>query len=434
MRTLDASHDPGRRSRVASANHPSSDFSIQNLPFGIFSNAVDGNRRVGIAIGDQIVDLGRLADAGLIADSQATFRRPTLNDFIALGPVQWRETRQALSALLSQDGPALPDGLFVAQSDATMHLPLTIGGYTDFYSSLEHAEAGGRIMRGANATLVPHYRELPIAYNGRASSVVVSGSPIHRPLGQSRAEGEERPRLAPSAALDFELEMAFVVGGENGLGQSVPIDQAENHIFGMVLLNDWSARDHQRWESVPLGPFNAKGFATSISPWIVTLDALTPFRCSAPAQQPPPLAYLAPVDRRGFDITLEAGIRTAQSDASVTVTKTNHRYLYWTIAQQLAHHTIGGCNLRVGDLCGSGTISGPTPESAGSLLERTFNGTRPIMIAGDTTRGYLDDGDTVEFTGWCQGDGYRVGFGSCRGTILPVLNLAEIPTKMEKIS
>jgi fumarylacetoacetase len=433
MTMLDVTNDPKLRSRVDSANDPTCEFPIQNLPFGIFSNPSEQAPRMGVAIGHQIAELAQLVDAGLLADPGATFWQPTLNAFIALGQPQWRAVRSALSVLLAEGGPALPETVLVAQSEVKLHLPLSIGGYTDFYSSLEHAEAGGRIFRGPAAQLPPQYRELPIAYNGRASSIVVSETPIPRPLGQARAAVGTRSRLAPTAALDFELEMAFVVGAGNDLGHPILVDAAEDHIFGLVLLNDWSARDHQRWESVPLGPFNAKGFATTISPWVVTLDALAPFRCAAPPQAPIPLEYLVPSVRRGFDIQREARILPAGSGSPVALVRTNHRCLYRTIAQQLAHHTIVGCNMRVGDLCGSGTISGPAPESAGSLLERTFNGAQPVAAGAGLTRGYLEAGDVVDLTGWCQGEGYRVGFGRCSGMILPAIAPVQPVAAMETL-
>lgn len=415
MSTLADTLDPALKSRVASANEPDGHFPIQNLPFGIFSDARDLAPRAGVAIGDFIADL-----AVLFADE--AWRQPTLNDFVGRGRDARRATRVALSRLLRADGPLLPDHSLVARADATMHLPIAVAGYTDFYSSLEHAEAGGRIFRGADATLVPQYRDLPIAYNGRASSIIPSGTPVTRPLGQACWDGEGRPRLGPSRALDFELEVGFIVARGNARGVPIEIGDAEDHVFGLVLLNDWSARDHQRWESVPLGPFNAKGFATSISPWIVTLDALAPFRCAPPQQNPQPLSYLRGPDEGAFDIHLEARLLAENIQVPTTVTRTNHRFLYWTIAQQVAHHTINGCTLRLGDLCGSGTISGPTTDSAGSLLELTLNGRQPLNLGGEVTRAYLEDGDTVTLTGWCERLGHRIGFGECVGTIIPAIN------------
>lgn len=301
-----------------------------------------------------------------------------------------------------------------------MHLPVAIGGYTDFYSSKEHATNVGSMFRDPKNALLPNWRHLPVAYNGRASSVVVSGTPVRRPNGQLKLPDAERPIFGPTRKLDFELETAFVVGEGNALGQPIAVDDAERRIFGLVLMNDWSARDIQQWEYVPLGPFNSKSFATSISPWIVTLDALQPFRVAGPTQEPGPLPYLAQSGEHGFDIHLEVALKPADATAS-TICRTNFRHLYWSMAQQLAHHTVSGCSTRVGDLMGSGTISGPTPDSLGSLLELAWNGERPLALPGGATRSFLDDGDEVIITGWCRGEGYRVGFGEVRGEILPAL-------------
>ncbi|SAK52494.1 fumarylacetoacetase [Caballeronia catudaia] len=421
---LKATLAPALKSWIESANDPASDFPIQNLPFGIFSDAVNARPRAGVAIGDWIADLAALEDARLI-DGHGTFSASRLNDFIALGQQTWRDVRIALSALLAQGNATLRDdaGLrrrtLVPRKDATMHLPVEIPGYTDFYSSKEHATNVGSMFRDPKNALLPNWSELPVGYNGRASSVVVSGTKVRRPNGQIKLPSDERPVFSACRKLDIELETGFIVGKSNVLGEPIPCEDAEAHIFGMVLLNDWSARDIQQWEYVPLGPFNSKGFATTISPWIVTLDALEPFRTATPAQEPQPLAYLRHQGDHAFDIELEVTLRPEGAQRATTISRTNFRLMYWSMAQQLAHHTVGGCNTRVGDLMGSGTISGPTPDSCGSLLESTWNGQRPVKLEEGGERAFLLDGDEITLRGWCQGEGYRVGFGECVGEILP---------------
>jgi fumarylacetoacetase len=306
--------------------------------------------------------------------------------------------------------------------EATMHLPVETPGYTDFYSSKEHATNVGSMFRDPKNALLPNWSEMPIGYNGRASSVVVSGTSVRRPMGQLKLPEHERPIYGSCRKLDIELETGFIVGRGNALGEPIACGEAEDHIFGMVLLNDWSARDIQQWEYVPLGPFNAKSFATTISPWIVTLDALEPFRVAQPEQTPQPLPYLQHAGAHAFDIALEVRLRPEREDAATTIARTNFKHMYWTMAQQLAHHTVSGCNTRVGDLMGSGTISGPTPDSYGSLLELTWNGARPLALEGGGTRTFIVDGDELTLAGWCEGDGYRVGFGTCVGKILPALD------------
>ncbi|MCC8391872.1 fumarylacetoacetase [Paraburkholderia sp. MMS20-SJTR3] len=421
-----ATLDPSRKGWLDSANDPASDFPIQNLPFGIFSDRRNDARRVGVAIGDQIVDLAALQAAGLLsAPGQQVFARDALNDFIALGRAAWRSVRIQLSLLLARDTPALRDDaalrakVLVAQADARLYLPVQIPGYTDFYSSKEHATNVGAMFRDPKNALLPNWTEMPIGYNGRASSVVVSGTPVRRPNGQLKLPDQERPVFGACRKLDIELEMGFIVGGGNALGEPIASADAEAHIFGMVLLNDWSARDIQQWEYVPLGPFNSKGFATTISPWIVTLDALEPFRVAQPLQEPQPLAYLRHEGEHAFDIHLEVTLRPQHAREASTITRTNFKHMYWTMAQQLAHQTVSGCNTRVGDLMGSGTISGPTDDSFGSLLELTWNGKKPLELKEGGTRAFIEDGDELTLTGWCQGDGYRVGFGRCAGEILP---------------
>ncbi|MGN6232299.1 MAG: fumarylacetoacetase [Trinickia sp.] len=430
---LAATRDPAKRSWLASANVPTCDFPIQNLPFGIFSEARDARPRVGVAIGDAIVDLAALRaaghlelDGGIDADEREdVFARASLNAFITLGRDAWRGVRMQLSMLLDAANPALRDDaalrerVLVPMQSATMHLPVDIPGYTDFYSSKEHATNVGSMFRDPKNALLPNWSEMPIGYNGRASSVVVSGTSVRRPMGQLKLPDHERPIYGACRKLDIELETGFIVGRGNALGEPIACDDAQDHIFGMVLLNDWSARDIQQWEYVPLGPFNAKSFATTISPWIVTLDALEPFRVAQPEQTPEPLPYLRHAGQHAFDVALEVRLRPDGTDCATTIARTNFRHMYWTMAQQLAHHTVSGCNTRVGDLMGSGTISGPTPDSFGSLLELTWNGARPIELDSGGTRTFIVDGDELTLAGWCQGDGYRVGFGTCVGKILP---------------
>ena len=424
MTYIDPTTAPALKSWLDSANAADCDFPIQNLPYGVFKTA-DSAPRVGVAIGDQVLDLAALAEAGLLQCEAGVFAQARLNDFIALGRDAWRSVREQVSALLArenqtlQGNAALRDKALVAQADATMLLPVDVPGYTDFYSSKEHATNVGALFRDPKNALLPNWSELPIGYNGRASSVIVSGTPVRRPNGQIKLPDQERPIFGACRKLDIELETGFIVGVPNALGEPIPCEQAEQHIFGMVLLNDWSARDLQAWEYVPLGPFNAKTFATSISPWIVTMDALEPFRTAQPAQSPEPLPYLRHTGDHAFDIELEARIKPQAAAEATTFTHTNFKYLYWTMAQQLAHHTVSGCNTRVGDLMGSGTISGPTRDSLGALLEVTLNGREPITLKTGEKRTFIEDGDELTLRGWCQGEGYRVGFGSCVGTILP---------------
>ena len=438
--SLDITHDPKRRSWLASANDAACDFSIQNLPYGIFSNSPSSAARVGVALGDQIIDLAALQQAGLLTlrepmlepAQQSVFRQTRLNDFIALGSRVWGEVRHQLSTLFEAGNPLLRDDaalraqVLVPMAQATLHLPVDIPGYTDFYSSKEHATNVGSMFRDPKNALLPNWTEMPIGYNGRASSVVVSGTPVRRPNGQLKLPDQDRPIFGACRKLDIELETGFIVGKGNALGEPIPVQQAEQHIFGMVLLNDWSARDIQQWEYVPLGPFNAKTFATSISPWVVTLAALEPFKVPAPQQQPEPLAYLRHAGNDAYDIGLEVKLTPAnatgdatRAESTTTIARTNFRHMYWSMAQQLAHHTVSGCNTRVGDLMGSGTISGSQPDSFGSLLELTWNGQRPLTLADGSSRSFIEDGDTLTLTGGCQGEGYRVGFGEVSGTILP---------------
>ncbi|KND60400.1 Fumarylacetoacetase [Candidatus Burkholderia verschuerenii] len=420
---LAATRLPTLKSWLDSANDPAGDFPIQNLPFGIFSDDVNPQPRAGVAIGDWIVDLSMLERARLL-NAHGTFDAPRLNDFIALGREKWREVRIALSWLLAHDDATLRDDAdlrrraLVPRPDASLYLPVEIPGYTDFYSSKEHATNVGSMFRDPKNALLPNWSEMPIGYNGRASSVVVSGTPVRRPNGQLKLPSDDRPMFGACRKLDIELETGFVIGRGNALGEPIACADAEAHIFGMVLLNDWSARDIQQWEYVPLGPFNSKGFATTISPWIVTLDALEPFRTATPAQDPQPLDYLRHDGEHAFDIELEVSLRPEGARRATTLSRTNFKLMYWSMAQQLAHHTVSGCNTRVGDLMGSGTISGPTPDACGSLLEATWNGQRPLQLEEGGERAFLQDGDEITLRGWCQGDGYRIGFGACAGHIL----------------
>jgi fumarylacetoacetase len=398
------------------------DFSIYNLPFGIFSTANSG-KRVGVAIGDFIIDMPRLAILGLLDDVDLeVFNQPTLNPFIALGQTVWRDVRQLLQEELSKTNSFLREfqnSILVKQSEATMHLPINIGDYTDFYSSIEHATNVGKLFRDPENALLPNWRHLPVAYHGRASSIVVSGEPIHRPLGQFMPKTATEPVFGPSRRLDFELEMAFIVGKPTKMGERVSTSEAENHIFGVVLFNDWSARDIQQWEYQPLGPFLGKNFGSSVSPWIVPFDALDPFRVATPEQVPTPLPYLQFDGLKNFDIHLEVAIQPKDAEEATVISHSNSKYLYWNMAQQLAHHTVGGCNIRVGDLMASGTISGKTNDSYGSLLEATEGGKKPIILRGPLERFFLEDYDTVTMRGFCERDGIRIGFGEVKTMILP---------------
>ena len=406
---------------------PESHFSLQNLPYGIF-RPKDGAARPGVAIGGLVLDLAVLEERGHFRapefGGRAVFGGDSLNAFLALGRPAWRRTREILQHLLAaetstlRDDGALRDRAFHRQDEVTMLLPARIGDYTDFYSSYHHAFNVGTMFRGPENALMPNWKWLPIAYHGRASSIVPSGAEVQRPHGQIKPPDAEAPIFSASRALDFELETAFFIGPPNKLGEPVPIAQAADHIFGIVLMNDWSARDIQTWEYQPLGPFLAKNFCTSISPWIVTLEALQPFRRPLPAQDPQPMEYLRLAEDFTFDIQLEAQLQTAKMAGPQTITRTNFQNLYWSMSQQLAHHTVGGCNLQPGDLLASGTISGPAEDGRGSMLELTWRGANPLQMAGDETRKWLENGDRLTISGWAQGDGYRVGFGEVTGQIV----------------
>ena len=407
-----------------------SDFSIHNLPYGIFSDTKDSARRAGVAIGDQVLDLSVLESEGLLSlNGGPYFDQPTLNAFIDSGRDNWTQARTTIQTLLSSDNDTLRDNTdlqnkaLFKQADVTMHLPVQVPGYTDFYSSKEHATNVGTMFRDPNNALLPNWTEMPVGYNGRASTVIVSGSDIVRPSGQLKPNPDERPIFSACQRLDFELETAFVVGKGNHIGQPIAVDDAADHIFGMVLLNDWSARDIQKWEYVPLGPFNAKSFASQVSPWIVTMDALAPFSTACPTQEPKPLAYLNEKDKESsFDINLSVELLPDNAETATVVCETNFKYMYWSMAQQLTHHTITGCQVEVGDMMGSGTISGPTPDSYGSMLEIAWNATKPVTLDGGATRSFIEDGDTVIMKGYSEKDGVRIGFGEVRGKILPALS------------
>jgi fumarylacetoacetase len=407
---------------------PQSHFPLENLPFGIFKPR-SGPARVGVAIGEFVLDLSILEEEGKFDlpefQRRRIFAADSLNAFLSLGRPVWRNVREILQRLLSaetaelRNDAALRRSAFHKQSDVTMQLPARIGDYTDFYSSYHHAHNVGTMLRGPENALMPNWKWLPVGYHGRASSIVISGTDVRRPCGQIKPPDATAPVFSPTRSLDYELETAFLIGPGNSLGEPVPIDRAEEHIFGIVLMNDWSARDVQAWEYQPLGPFLAKNFCTSISPWVVTLDALEPFRKRLPTQDPEPLPYLRAPNDFTYDINLEAHLRTSSMNATHAITRTNFQNLYWSIAQQLTHHTVGGCNLQPGDLLASGTISGPTEESRGCMLELTWRGANPLALPNGETRKWLEDGDSLAITGWAQGDGYRVGFGEVSGKILP---------------
>jgi fumarylacetoacetase len=404
-----------------------SHFPIHNLPYGVFRPYTAEVPRVGVAIGEMILDLSLLERESLLhipaASGETIFDRPSLNAFMALGREAWLSVRRQLTHLLSDHEPTLRDDAalrheaLLPMANCAMLLPVIIGDYTDFYSSKEHATNVGALFRGPQDALPPNWLWLPIAYHGRASSIVISGTDLQRPRGQTKAEGAATPAFGPSKAVDFELEMGCFIGSGNPLGKPIAVDRAAEHVFGMVLVNDWSARDIQKWEYVPLGPFLAKSFGTSISPWVVTLEALEPFRVAGPVQDPPPLPHLQTPGLDSYDIELEVTLQTETMDAPQTIGTSNFRHLYWSMAQQIAHHTSNGCNLRTGDLLATGTISGPAPDARGCLLELTRGGREPLKLATGEERRFLEDGDRITIRGWCQADGYRVGFGEVTGCI-----------------
>jgi fumarylacetoacetase len=416
-------NDPSLRSFIDV--DPASDFPIQNLPYGVFSTAANPTPRVGVAIGNHVLDLWELEqDSRLDVGPLGVFSGSSLNPFMALGPKVWTRTRARISELLRHDHPELRDNgelrkqALMPMREARLHLPFTVSGYTDFYSSKEHATNVGVMFRGKDNALQPNWLHMPIAYNGRASTVVVSGTKVKRPRGQLKPPNAQVPSFGPCKRLDFELEMGVVIGQPSPMGGMLTESQAEEMIFGFVLLNDWSARDIQQWEYVPLGPFLAKAFATSISPWVVTREALEPFRLQGPPQEPEPLDYLKQAKPQNYDLELDVSLRAAAANAPAGISRTNFKYMYWSSVQQLMHHASSGCAMNVGDLLGSGTISGPEKNQRGSLLEISWNGTEPAELPGGIKRAFLEDGDSLVMRGWCQGNGYRVGFGEVEGTIL----------------
>lgn len=416
MPDLNKTHDPARKSWVKSANEPGSNFPIQNLPYGVFSVG-GGSRRVGVAIGDSILDLTALEETGALTPNSGkpVFADGVLNPLMALPQLVWSQTRSAIANLLDAESgdPSLP---LVKQGDAKLHLPIFVRSFTDFYSSKEHATNVGTMFRDPDNALMPNWLHIPIGYNGRASTVVVSGTPIHRPSGQLKAPTDPEPRFGPCQKLDIELELGAIVGTPNPMGTPVSSSEAYDNIFGYVLLNDWSARDIQVWEYQPLGPFQSKAFGTTISPWVVTREALEPFRSDAPDREKPLLPYLQEETPNNFDIKMEVEL-TAENGNPTVISTTNYKYMYYSSALQLVHHASSGCAMETGDLLGSGTISGPTNDSFGSLLELTWNGRDNLSIDGGT-RTFLEDGDTISIAGWCDGS-YRIGFGNCNGQILP---------------
>lgn len=406
--------------------HPNSDFPIQNLPFGIFKTKYL-SAVAGVAIGNYVLDLVYLHENGFLDGMglpAGIFNQPYLNDFLALGRKKGREVRNRISELLRHDNDELRLNIgarelaLIPMQEVQMMMPVRIPNYTDFYSSEEHATNVGSMFRDPKNALLPNWKHLPVGYHGRASSIVVSGTNIIRPKGQLKPADAELPVFCPTGKLDFELEMAFITCSDTKLGTSISVAEAEDHIFGFVLFNDWSARDIQQWEYVPLGPFLGKNFGSTISPWIVTLDALEPFRVKGPEQFPHVLPYLAVEGEKNFDVTLEVFLKT-DGAAATTVSRSNFKYMYWNVNQQLAHHTVNGCNIQTGDLYASGTISGPSPGSFGSLLELSWNGQRPLHMADGSERKFLLDGDEVTIKGHCERNGVRIGFGECAGKILP---------------
>lgn len=410
-----------------------SDFSIYNLPFGIFETP-DRTPRVCSAIGNFIIDLTVLEEAGCFdcirEDLSPSLHNLYLNDFISLGKKVTTQVREKLIELLREDNPELQRRAkvraqaFVPMEKARLRLPVKVGNYTDFYSSIEHATNVGQLFRDPEHALFPNWKHLPVGYHGRPSSIIPSGTPIKRPNGQILLPGAENPVLQPTAKLDFEMEMAFITGKDSNLGETVRIEQAEDYIFGFVLFNDWSARDIQRWEYVPLGPFLSKSFGSSISPWVVTLEALEHFRVEGPVQDQKVLPYLQYRGPKSFDIRLSAAILPFGATSEVEVSSTNFKYMYWNVSQQLAHQTVGGCNIQVGDLYASGTLSGPTENSYGSMLELTWNGKKPLKMSDGSKRSFIQDGDTVILRGYAEKGGIRVGFGEVSAQILAAGHLA----------
>ena len=421
-------NDPTRKSWI---NVPENcDFPIQNIPFGVFITKEDVIT-IGTRIGNCAIDMGALQQLGYFEGIELTddmFMQDTLNDFISDGKKTWRLVRNRLAELFDENNPKLRDNkehrevVIFKVEDIEMLLPVQIGDYTDFYSSKEHATNVGKMFRDPENALLPNWLHIPVGYHGRSSTIIPSGIPVHRPYGQTLPNGETTPVFGPSRLVDFELETAFITTDANLMGEPIPVEEAEEHIFGMVLFNDWSARDIQKWEYVPLGPFLAKNFASSISPWIVTMDALEPFRVKGPEQSPEPLPYLQQKGAKAFDINLEVAIQP-ENEVETVVSRSNFKYMYWSMAQQLAHHTINGCRVNSGDMMGSGTISGPTEDSFGSMLELSWGGQKPLKMNDGSERKFINDNDTVIIRGYCQKDNLRIGFGEVSSKLLPAVEL-----------
>eukprot|EP01125_Pyxidicula_operculata_P021389 TRINITY_DN8214_c0_g1_i1.p1 TRINITY_DN8214_c0_g1~~TRINITY_DN8214_c0_g1_i1.p1 ORF type:complete len:421 (-),score=92.21 TRINITY_DN8214_c0_g1_i1:86-1348(-) len=407
------------------------DFPIQNLPYGVFhlKTETHENARPGVAIGDYVLDLKVVESAGLLSQvlPGSAFTEASLNKFMSMGKDTWKKVRARVTSLLSdstelKDNADLRQKALIKLSDIVNLLPARIGDYTDFYASREHATNMGKIIRPNEEPLKPNWVWIPVGYHGRSSSVVVSGKDLRRPWGQVKPPTSENPIFKKCGRLDFELEMGTFIGTGNQLGVPIKMENAEDHVFGIVLLNDWSARDIQGWEYIPLGPFNAKNLMTTISPWIVTMDALEPFRVAQPTQTPAPFPYLTPKKSGNFDVKLEVYMTTAKQTEPVRIGYSNFKYMYWSMFQMLVHHTITGCNMQPGDLIGSGTISGPSEGEYGSLMELSWNAQKPITLPSGEQRSFLEDGDTIIIRGWCEGDGYRIGFGDCSGQVLPAFD------------
>ena len=421
-------NDPKRKTWLETS--PDTDFPIQNIPFGVFLTR-DDIVTIGTRIGNYAIDLGALHQLGYFKGIELTddiFLQDTLNDFISDGRKTWRLVRDRIADIFDKNNPTLRDNqdhrnhILFTLDEVEMQLPVQIGDYTDFYSSKEHATNVGTMFRGKENALMPNWMHIPVGYHGRSSSIIPSGINIRRPWGQTMPDGSTKPLFAPSKLVDFELEMAFITTDANALGEPIPVNEAEEYIFGLVLLNDWSARDIQKWEYVPLGPFLAKNFASSISPWIVTLDALQPFKVQGPESEMEQLPYLQYKGDKSYDINLEVYIAT-ENGQETKISTSNFKYMYWNMSQQLAHHTINGCNVNSGDMMGSGTISGQSPDSYGSMLELTWRGEKPIKLPDGTERKFINDNDTVILKGHCKNDKVRIGFGECRSKLLPAIEL-----------
>ncbi len=422
----DTTNNPNRKTWLDVA--ADSDFPIQNIPFGVFLTR-DDVITIGTRIGDYAIDLGALHQLGYFEGIPLTddiFLQDTLNDFISDGKKTWRLVRNRIGNIFDENNADLRDNtehrntIIFTLDEIEMQLPVQIGDYTDFYSSIEHATNVGKMFRGEDNALMPNWLHMPVGYHGRSSSIIPSGIPIHRPQGQTLPAGADTPVFGPSKRVDFELEMAFITTDANHIGEPIPIEEAEDYIFGLVLFNDWSARDIQKWEYVPLGPFLGKSFASSISPWIVTMDALLPFRVDSPKPLKPQLEYLQYKGKKSFDINLEVSIQPENSTETV-VARSNFKYMYWNMAQQLAHHTVNGCPINSGDMLGSGTLSGKTPDSYGSMLELSWGGKNPVKLNDGSERTFINDGDTVTMRGYCTNDDHiRIGFGEVSSKLLPV--------------